>query len=103
MKSPREFWILYDGRYPRIVEWSIPQIKVGEECGDGHNESFIITEIVHVTEHSAYQELKDMCAELAEALEYYADENTMASLTGLPYGRRARAALIKYKAKIGAG
>ena len=30
-----------------------------------------------------------------EALEWYADESNMKSLTGLPYGRRARAALEK--------
>jgi hypothetical protein len=72
MKSPRELYVNLSGEDTRFIEYF------------------------------AYQELKDMCAVLAEALEYYADENTMASLTGLPYGRRARAALIKYKAKIGA-
>lgn len=40
---------------------------------------------------------------LVEALSFYANEDSMKSLTGLPYGRRAREALAKWREMGGKG
>ena len=54
----------------------------------------------HVIEYSAYEQLQAKLDEAVKALEFYADESNMTSLTGLPFGKRARQALQKIRGEV---
>jgi hypothetical protein len=72
----------------QLIAW-----KYACEYKDRAYSYFVVEAKSHAQTRVDLEKLEAEIKKLREALEFYADEKNMVSLTGLPFGRRAREAL----------